>query len=92
MITSTWNRYLQYLFAEEALAQLGQPGAFALQGAHELLLLVAQQDVVGLSDEGLVVVEVLAAGPGGSSSASQVQHDGTIRPPVRAGRRRPRPL
>ena len=41
------------LVAEEALAQLGQPVLSALQGAHELLLPVAQQDVVvgPLSDE-----------------------------------------
>ena len=52
----------EVLVAEEA--QLGQPVLSALQGAHELLLPVAQQDVVvgSLSDEGLVVVEALLGG------------------------------
>ena len=70
------DQVLVVLVAEEALAQLGQPSA--LQGAHELLLPVAQQDVVvgPLADEGLVVVEVLAP---------QVQHDGTIRPRASLG-------
>ena len=47
------DQVLVVLVAEEALAQLGQP----VQGAHELLLPVAQQDVVvgPLLDEGLVV-------------------------------------
>ena len=45
------DQVLVVLVAEEALAQLGQPALSALQGAHELLLPVAQQDVV-LSDEG----------------------------------------
>ena len=59
------DQVLVVLVAEEALAQLGQPVLSALQGAHELLLPVAQQDVVvgPLSDEGLVVVEVLAGRP-----------------------------
>ena len=104
------DQVLVVLVAEEALAQLGQPVLSALQGAHELLLPVAQQDVVvgPLSDEGLVVVEVLAgrpqaqvgvvalARPGqlpvrareqrvGPRAASQVQHDGTIRPRASPG-------
>ena len=64
------DQVLVVLVAEEALVQLGQPVLPALQGAHELLLPVAQQDVVvGPLAEGLVAVEVLeAAGPGGSSS------------------------
>ena len=51
------DQVLVVLVAEEALS--------ALQGAYELLLPVAQQDVVvgPLSDEGLVVVEVLAGRP-----------------------------
>ena len=59
------DQVLEELVAEEALAQLGQPVLSALQGAHELLLLVAQQDVVvgPLLDEGLVAVEVLAGRP-----------------------------
>ena len=59
------DQVLVVLVAEEALAQLGQPVLSALQGAHELLLPVAQQDVVvgPLADEGLVVVEVLAGRP-----------------------------
>ena len=40
------DQVLVVLVAEEALAQLGQPALSALQGAHELLLPVAQQDVV----------------------------------------------
>ena len=40
------DQVLVVLVAEEALAQLGQPVLSALQGAHELLLPVAQQDVV----------------------------------------------
>ena len=56
------DQVLLVLVAEEALAQLGQSVLSALQGAHELLLPVAQQDVVvgPLADEGLVVVKVLA--------------------------------
>ena len=59
------DQVLVVLVAEEALAQLRQPVLSALQGAHELLLPVAQQDVVvgPLADEGLVVVEVLAGRP-----------------------------
>ena len=53
------GQVLVELVAEEALAQLGQPVLSALQGAHELLPPVAQQDVVvrPLADEGLVVVD-----------------------------------
>ena len=57
------DQVLVVLVAEEALAQLGQPVLSALQGAHKLLLPVAQDVVVGpLADEGLVVVEVFAGG------------------------------
>ena len=54
------DQVLVVLVAEEALAQLGQPVL-----SHELLLHAAQQDVVAgaLSDEGLVVVKVLARRP-----------------------------
>ena len=82
------DQVLVVLVAEEALAQLGQPVLSALQGAHELLLPVAQQDVVvgPLSDEGLVVVEVLAGRPQAQvGAAPQVQHDGTIRPRASPG-------
>ena len=59
------DQVLVVLVAEEALAQLGQPVLSALQGAHKLLLPVAQQDVVvgPLADEGLVVIEVPAGRP-----------------------------
>ena len=66
------DQVLVVLVAEEALAQLGQPVLSALQGAHELLLPVAQQDVVvgPLADEGLWNIlakhyEGLALGLGG---------------------------
>ena len=84
---------LVVLVAEEALAQLGQPVLSALQGAHELLLPVAQQDVVvgPLADEGLVVVEVVVLARAGQLPvrAPPGRAAGSI-PPVRA-RARPRP-
>ena len=72
------------LVAEEALAQLGQPVLSALQGAHELLLPVAQQDVVvgPLADEGLVVVEVLAGRPQAQVGVVVLPRAGQL--PVRA--------
>ena len=79
---------LVVLVAEEALAQLGQPVLSALQGAHELLLPVAQQDVVvgPLSDEGLVVVEVLAGRPQAQVGVVVLARPGQL--PVRAREQR----
>ena len=77
------DQVLVVLVAEEALAQLGQPVLPALQG-HELLLPVAQQDVVvgPLADEGLVVVEVLAGRPQAQVGVVVLPRAGQL--PVRA--------
>ena len=82
------DQVLVVLVAEEALAQLGQPALSALQGAHKLLLPVAQQDVVvgPLVDEGLVVVEVLAGGPQAQVGVVALAHTGQL--PVRAREQR----
>ena len=65
----------------------------ALQGAHELLLPVAEEDVVvgPLSDEGLVVVEVLAGRPQAQVGVVVLARAGQL--PVRAREQRvgPRP-
>ena len=70
MTTGTWTRYI-VLVSEEGLPQLGEPVlAVALQRPHELLLPVAQENVVvGLSDEGLIVVKVLGGPSVRASSA-----------------------
>ena len=87
------DQVLVVLVAEEALAQLGQPVLSALQGAHELLLPVAQQDVVvgPLADEGLVVIEVLAGRPQAQVGVVVLARPGQL--PVRAREQRvgPRP-
>ena len=82
------DQVLVVLVAEEALAQLGQPVLSALQGAHELLLPVAQQDVVvgPLADEGLVVVEVLAGRPQAQVGVVVLPRAGQL--PVRAREQR----
>ena len=82
------DQVLVELVAEEALAQLGQPVLSALQGAHELLPPVAQQDVVvgPLADEGLVVVEVLAGGPQAQVRVVVLARPGQL--PVRAREQR----
>ena len=84
------DQVLVVLVAEEALAQLGQPVLSALQGAHELLLPVAQQDVVvgPLADEGLVVVEVLAGRPQAQVGVVVLARPGQL--PVRAREQRAR--
>ena len=74
------EQVLVVLVAEEALAQLGQPALSALQGAHELLPPIAQQDV--LADEGLVVVEVLAGRPQAQVRVVVLARPGQL--PVRA--------
>ena len=81
------DQVLVVLVAEEALAQLGQP-VLSVQGAHELLLPVAQQDVVvgPLSDEGLVVVEVLAGRPQAQVGVVVLARPGQL--PVRAREQR----
>ena len=59
------DQVLIVLVSEEGLPQLGEPVlAVALQRPHELLLPVAQENVVvgPLADEGLVVVKVLGGG------------------------------
>ena len=82
------DQVLVVLVAEEALAQLGQPVLSALQGAHELLLPVAQQDVVvgPLADEGLVVVKVLAGRPQAQVGVVALARPGQL--PVRAREQR----
>ena len=67
---------------------IGQPVLSALQGAHELLLPVAQQDVVvgPLADEGLVVVEVLAGRPQAQVGVVVLARPGQL--PVRAREQR----
>ena len=82
------DQVLVALVAEEALAQLGQPVLSALQGAHELLLPVAQQDVVvgPLADEGLVVVKVLAGRPQAQVGVVVLARPGQL--PVRAREQR----
>ena len=82
------DQVLVVLVAEEALAQLGQPVLSALQGARELLLPVAQQDVVvgPLADEGLVVVEVLAGRPQAQVGVVVLARPGQL--PVRAREQR----
>ena len=87
------DQVLVVLVAEEALAQLGQPVLSALQGAHKLLPPVAQQDVVvgPLTDEGLVVVEVLAGRPQAQVRVVVLARPGQlpVRPRARAARRPP---
>ena len=59
------DQVLIALVSEEGLPQLGEPVlAVALQRPHELLLPVAQENVVvgPLADEGLIVVKVLGGG------------------------------
>ena len=59
------DQVLIVLVSEEGLPQLGKPVlAVALQRPHELLLPVAQENVVvgPLADEGLIVVKVLGGG------------------------------
>ena len=82
------DQVLVVLVAEEALAQLGQPVLSALQGAHELLPPVAEEDVVvgPLADEGLVVVEVLAGGPQAQVGVVVLARPGQL--PVRAREQR----
>ena len=82
------DQVLVVLVAEEALAQLGQPVLSALQGAHELLLPVAQQDVVvgRLLDE--IVVEVLAGRPQAQVGVVVLARPGQL--PVRAQEQRVR--
>ena len=82
------DQVLVVLVAEEALAQLGQPALSALQGAHELLLPVAQQDVIvgPLADEGLVVVKVLAGRPQAQVGVVALPRAGQL--PVRAREQR----
>ena len=82
------DQVLVVLVAEEALAQLGQPALSALQGAHELLLPVAQQDVVvgPLADEGLVAVEVPAGRPQAQVGVVALARPGQL--PVRAREQR----
>ena len=82
------DQVLVVLVAEEALAQLGQPVLSALQGAHKLLLPVAQQDVVvgPLADEGLVAVEVLAGRPQAQVGVVALARPGQL--PVRAREQR----
>ena len=91
------DQVLIVLVAEEALAQLGQPVLSALQGAHELLLPVAQQDVV-VGSLGLVVVKVLAGRPQAQVGVVVLARPGQLPvrarrhhpPPCEPGRRRPR--
>ena len=82
------DQVLVVLVAEEALAQLGQPVLSALQGARKLLPPVAEEDVVvgPLTDEGLVVVEVLAGGPQAQVGVVALARPGQL--PVRAREQR----
>ena len=66
------------------MQKLGQPVLSSLQGAHELLLPIAQQDVV--ADEGLVVVEVLAGRPQAQVGVVVLARPGQL--PVRAREQR----
>ena len=56
------DQVLIVLLSEESLPQLGEP--VLAQRPHELLLPVAQENVVvgPLADEGLIVVKVLGGG------------------------------